>query len=75
MSETATPIAEPVEAVIISGPRKGDIIALPDLPSEVHAEEWALLDEALDGLLAAIERVATRVRSLRGSLQERQEVP
>jgi hypothetical protein len=53
-----------VEAVIISGPRRGDIIQLLDENIvEVSNEDIQLLNEALDGLIGAIDRVATEVRA------------
>jgi hypothetical protein len=56
--------AEPIEAVIISGPRRGEIIRLPDEAlAEVSDEDLKVLNEALDGLIAAIDRVSTEVRA------------
>jgi hypothetical protein len=53
-----------VEAVIISGPRRGEIIQLPDEDiAELSNEDIQLLDEALDGLIRTIDRVATEVRA------------
>jgi hypothetical protein len=53
-----------VEAVIISGPRRGEIIQLLDEDiAEVSNEDIQLLNEALDGLIGAIDRVATEVRA------------
>jgi len=53
-----------VEAVIISGPRRGEIIQLLDEDiAEVANEDIQLLNEALDGLIGAIHRVATEVRA------------
>ena len=52
-----------VEAVIISGPRRGEIIQLLDEDiAEVSNEDLQLLNEALDGLIGAIDGVATEVR-------------
>jgi hypothetical protein len=52
-----------VEAVIISGPRRGEIIQLPDEDiAGVSNEDIQLLNEALDELIGAIDRVATEVR-------------
>jgi hypothetical protein len=61
-----------VEAVIISGPRRGEIVRLPDETiAEVSDEDLQALNAALDDLTAAIERVATEVQAtvetLRGS--------
>jgi hypothetical protein len=53
-----------VEAVIISGPRRGEIIQLLDEDiAEISNEDIQLLNEALDGLIGAIDRVATEVRA------------
>jgi hypothetical protein len=61
-----------VEAVIISGPRRGEIIQLPDEDiAEVSNEDTQLLNEALDGLIGAIDRVATEVRSTTEAFRER----
>jgi hypothetical protein len=53
-----------VEAVIIPGPGRGEIIQLPDedIP-EVSNEDIQLLNEALDELIGAIDRVATEVHA------------
>lgn len=55
---------EPVEAVIISGPRKGQIIRLSEeaIP-EITDEEIQLLNEALDQLIAALDRCIEAFRS------------
>jgi hypothetical protein len=61
-----------VEAVIISGPRRGEIIQLLDEDiAEVSNEDIQLLNEALDGLIGAIDRVATEVRATTGAFHER----
>ena len=53
-----------VEAVIISGPRRGEIIRLPDeATAEVSDEDLQVLNAALDDLIVAIERVATEVHA------------
>jgi hypothetical protein len=53
-----------VEAVIISGSRRGEIIQLPDEDiAEVSNQDIQFLNEALDGLISAIDRVATEVRA------------
>jgi hypothetical protein len=60
-----------VEAVIISGPRRGEIIQLPDEDiAEVSHEDMQLLHEALDGLIGAIDRVATEVRATIAAFHE-----
>ena len=47
-----------VEAVILSGPHRGQIAELPDesVP-EVTPEELEMLDRALDDVLAALDRL------------------
>ena len=63
-----------VEAVIISGPRRGEIVRLPDEAiSEVSDEDLQVLNAALDDLLAAIERVATEVQATVETLRENAE--
>jgi hypothetical protein len=53
-----------VEAVIISGPRRGEIVQLLDEDvAEVSKEDIQILNEALDGLIRTIDRVATEVRA------------
>jgi hypothetical protein len=61
-----------VEAVIISGPRRGEIIQLPD--EEIAAmsnEDIQLLNEALDELIGAIDKIATEVRGTIEAFHER----
>jgi hypothetical protein len=58
-----------VEAVIISGPRRGEIIQLSDEDlAAVSNENIRLLNKALDGLIGAIDRVATEVRATNEAL-------
>jgi hypothetical protein len=46
-----------VEAVIISGPRQGEIVRLPDKTiRELSDEDLQVLNAALDDLIVAIER-------------------
>jgi hypothetical protein len=60
-----------VEAVIISGPRRGEIVRLPDeTNTEVSDEDLQALNAALDDLIAAIERVATEVQATVETLRE-----
>ncbi len=68
------PTVEAVEAVIISGPRRGEIIRLPDeaLPKSSD-EEIHLLDAALDDLTAAVDRFADEVHTTTQALQKRVE--
>ncbi len=65
-------VAEPVEAVIISGDRKGEIVRLRDgeIESFVSEQEIKMLNEALDGLIAAIERVSAEVRAMTKDLRK-----
>ena len=57
-------MASSVEAVIIFGPRRGEIVQLSDdAIAEVSEADITVLNEALDGLLVALGRVATEVRA------------
>ena len=57
-------MASSVEAVIISGPRRGEIVQLSDVAiAEVSDVDIITLNEALDGLLVALDRVAAEVRA------------
>jgi predicted nucleic acid-binding protein len=61
-----------VEAVIISGPRRGEIIRLPDeVIAEVSDDDIQVLNAALDELITAIDRVAIEVRATTDTLRER----
>ena len=55
---------EPIEAVIISGPRRGEIVRLPEeaIP-ELSDAEIEALNQALDELIAALDRYSAEVRS------------
>jgi hypothetical protein len=60
-----------VEAVIISGPRRGEIVRLPDdATTEISDEDLQELNAALDDLIIAIERVATEVHANVETLRE-----
>jgi hypothetical protein len=60
-----------VEAVIISGPRRGEIVRLPDEAiTEVSDEDLQALNAALDDLIVAIERVTTEVQATVETLRE-----
>jgi hypothetical protein len=60
-----------VEAVIISGPRRGEIVRLPDdATTEISDEDLQELNAALDDLIIAIERVATEVHATVETLRE-----
>ena len=68
--------AEPVEAVIISGPRRGEIVQLHDgeiEETEISDEDIQLLNNALDDLIAAIDRLSAQVRSTTIALGGQQE--
>jgi hypothetical protein len=57
-------VVEPIEAVIISGPRRGEIVRLPeDAILEVSDEEIQLLNQALDLVEAALGRFESTVES------------
>jgi hypothetical protein len=61
-----------VEAVIISGPRRGEIIQLLDEDiAEVSNEDIQLLNKALDELIGAIDKIATEVRGTIEAFHER----
>jgi hypothetical protein len=56
-------MASSVEAVIISGPRRGEIVQLADEAiAEVSEADITALNEALDGLLVVLDRVVIEVR-------------
>ena len=61
---TSLATAERIEAVIISGSRRGEIIRLPatEVP-EVSEEDLKLLNDALDQVLAAIDRLEAEVQT------------
>jgi len=64
--------AEPIEAVIISGPRRGEIVRLPEAAvAEISDGDIKMLNEALDSLLVAIEGVSTEVRATIEVFRER----
>jgi hypothetical protein len=63
-------IVEPIEAVIISGPRRGEIVRLPeDAIPEVSDEDIELLNAALDQVIAAIDRLSAEVRATTAALR------
>ena len=71
---------EPIEAVIISGPRRGEIIPLsPDAVPAVTDEELKLLNDGLDLVEAAIDRLDREIRATTEAFRtprwERQETP
>jgi hypothetical protein len=59
-----TPIAETLEAVIISGPRRGEIVSLSDkTPRQPGVKEIKELNRALDGFNLALQKVSTELRA------------
>jgi hypothetical protein len=54
---------EPVDAVIISGARRGEIIRLPEREADVSEEDLRKLNQVLDELIGAIDRVTAEVRA------------
>jgi len=57
-------MASSMEAVILSGPRRGEIVQLSDEAiAAVSDVDIIALNEALDGLLVALDRVAAEVRA------------
>jgi len=66
--------SEPAEAVIISGPRKGEIIDLKYPFEDVSPHDLRIINEALDQLGAAIERLSEEFRqgtaAMKAGLQE-----
>ena len=55
-------MASSEEAVIISGPRRGEIVQLAgEAIAEVSDADITALNEALDGLLVALDRVVIEV--------------
>jgi hypothetical protein len=58
---TATPALEPAEAVIISGPRKGEFITISDDDLAVSPGAEALLDE----MIATANNIAETIRAMR----------
>jgi hypothetical protein len=65
-----------VEAVIISGPRRGEIVQLSDeVIAEVSDTDITALNEALDRLMVALDRVAAEVRTTLEVLSEQVREP
>ncbi len=63
-------MAQTLEAVILSGPRRGEIVTLPaDTPDQPGAKDMETLNGALDELNSALERVASELRAALQSLQ------
>lgn len=68
-------MAEPMEAVIISGPRRGEIIRLPEGAGEPSPEELQALNEALDLLNPKLENLSREFRAGAEAIRPRSEVP
>ena len=63
-AEPTTTAVETVEAVIISGPRRGEIVRLPeDAIPELSEEEVKLFNAGLDMVEAALDRFEATVQS------------
>jgi len=61
---------EPPEAVIISGPRRGEIIRLPfEWPADESAGEIQALNEALDRLDLCLQRFSFELRETTRALR------
>lgn len=59
-----TTTLEPLEAVIISGPRRGEIVRLGDgMTVDPSEDEIHALNTALDEWIAAVERLGVEVRT------------
>ena len=55
--------SEPIEAVIISGARRGEIINLPASESlELRRDEIQALDNAIDSLNAVVQKVSDELQ-------------
>lgn len=66
------PLAEPLEAVILSGPRRGEIVTFSaDTPQAPGAQDVETLDAALDDLNSGLARVYAEVRAALQSLKSR----
>jgi hypothetical protein len=65
-------VAQNIEAVILTGPRRGDIIQLPEQSvPELSDEELKLLNAGLDDVIAAIDRLSAEYRSSTQALKEK----
>jgi hypothetical protein len=64
-----TPILDNLEAVILSGPRRGEIITLPAEVPKTGSEEIEALNTVLNELNLALERVSTELRTTLQSLK------
>jgi hypothetical protein len=65
-------IAEPLEAVIISGPRRGEIVRISEGElTEVSDEAIEMINEALDEPITAIDKISTEVRVTTETLRKK----
>ena len=61
---------DPVEAVIISGPRRGEIITLPESEYEFTPEEEALVDAMLESARRMEQTTREMLESSRALVRE-----
>jgi hypothetical protein len=66
----ATATVEPVEAVIISGPRKGEMIILSGEEPQITPEEQRLLDFAVEQAAQLAESARAAAAEADGLLQD-----
>jgi transposase-like protein len=65
-----TPTAEALEAVILSGPRRGEIVTFPaGNPEQPNPKEVEALNRVLDELNEALSNVSTELRAALRSLK------
>ena len=64
---------EPIEAVIISGPRKGEIVRLPEeaVTDDLSDEDAKLLNDALDEIISKIDRLREHMHATTEAWQKR----
>ncbi len=69
-------MAQSVEAVIISGPRRGEIVHLPEEAlTELTDEELQQLNAGLDDVIAALDRLIAEYRAGTESLKRKETSP
>ena len=66
---------EPIDAVIISGARRGEIVRLPEGLPAITEREISALNQALDDLIAAVDRVSAEVRATTEAIKQQPETP
>ena len=76
MSATeSVPATSAFEAVIISGPRRGEIIHLPDNDSvEISSDDFQMLNEVLDLLISKLENLSREIRLTTDAMKPRTEI-